>query len=753
MTSDCILHQVSREHLSNKSLVLYFEGKTKDEELMRAMQQAYSHFGCEEQSTGLFEVIYLTAAQTPSEFATSFRHMPWLSLPFTHALRREQLRHLFEVNEEKDAVVLLHMDGSTITRDGKQHMKLAYRCQTALNDKQQENKHQLELTKLIEKERKQLITLEKRLRKGVVARLERCTAQLIKHMRLREFEEFTTEQDADLPPKLRADLAAVEKAVEEAREKLRAIDAASLEQLRTASDAPNAELSVDLRESLEAVGVLFSLKADVSAVQTRLMARGAEAFRERLLGFNKMHVPPTARARLRKFLSGGRSSDPLTTALPSDALRVQSEQSVLATALREWVTALVNFEAVSAEESIAREQNACTPVMQAACECLCDLHGMHTIEDDLRGALLMAGKFEALDPTTVADKVEEDQEVVRLQEQANTLKKFVSLMDQGLKDAVKAVPTLQDSIRNSDFTYSSSEVPGHMAMIMSPQGRASESHAAQNAATSLLKATIWISKPLMLQSGGSQGETRSTSEIIEEASKIFNELVGKIREAVNDTASETIKPAPDVTEAEWTKFSQLIEGIHHSTIQHSYLLTSWHKWANLVSELYRTKSGLIAKRTAAKKAKEQLAAITKQLDDSSADSPFSLALMHSVAQAAKDLGATLTHEALLWVLHRSKGDERVAISLAAAQSSARKVLRVLRDPKLLSSFDVSQVTSAMVGKVRETLKGEAMLKVCNQLDAIDEEAGRLAAARLGSAPSRAIRSSLWRHATMRRSVG
>ena len=43
MTSDCILHQVSREHLSNKSLVLYFEGKTKDEELMRAMQQAYSH--------------------------------------------------------------------------------------------------------------------------------------------------------------------------------------------------------------------------------------------------------------------------------------------------------------------------------------------------------------------------------------------------------------------------------------------------------------------------------------------------------------------------------------------------------------------------------------------------------------------------------------------------------------------------------------------------------------------------------------
>ena len=69
----------------------------------------------------------------------AFRHMPWLSLPFTHALRRDQLRTLFEVSETADSVVLLHTDGTTISRDGKQHMLLAYRCQSAIDEKKSEN--------------------------------------------------------------------------------------------------------------------------------------------------------------------------------------------------------------------------------------------------------------------------------------------------------------------------------------------------------------------------------------------------------------------------------------------------------------------------------------------------------------------------------------------------------------------------------------------------------------------------------------
>ena len=60
-------------------------------------KQAYKQFGCEE-GLGHFEVIYVTAAETQEKFAASFRGMPWLTLPFTHALRREQLRHLFEAS-------------------------------------------------------------------------------------------------------------------------------------------------------------------------------------------------------------------------------------------------------------------------------------------------------------------------------------------------------------------------------------------------------------------------------------------------------------------------------------------------------------------------------------------------------------------------------------------------------------------------------------------------------------------------------
>ena len=107
--------------------------------------------------------------------------MPWLTLPFTHALRREQLRSLFELeNETADAVVLLHMDGTTITRDGRQHMLLAYRCQSAIDEKKNDNDYMKSLQKLIDKERKHLVTLEKRLQKGVVAKLQRSTQLLCK---------------------------------------------------------------------------------------------------------------------------------------------------------------------------------------------------------------------------------------------------------------------------------------------------------------------------------------------------------------------------------------------------------------------------------------------------------------------------------------------------------------------------------------------------------------------------------------------
>ena len=68
--------------------------------------------------------------------------MPWLTLPFTHALRREQLRQLFEVSTLSDTAVLLHLDGSTILREANLYLKLAYRCQMSINNKATESEYE-----------------------------------------------------------------------------------------------------------------------------------------------------------------------------------------------------------------------------------------------------------------------------------------------------------------------------------------------------------------------------------------------------------------------------------------------------------------------------------------------------------------------------------------------------------------------------------------------------------------------------------
>ena len=60
----------------------------------------------------------------------------------------------------------------------------------------------------------------------------------------------------------------------------------------------------------------------------------------------------------------------------------------------------------------------------------------------------MADKFEH-DPAAAADEEVEDEQVAKLHEQANTLRKFVGLMDQGLKESVKALPEAQETIRSS----------------------------------------------------------------------------------------------------------------------------------------------------------------------------------------------------------------------------------------------------------------------------------------------------------------
>ena len=104
-----------------------------------------------------------------------------------------------------------------------------------------------DLAKLIEKERKSLAQLEKRLQQGVVSRLGRVAKQLFAQLRAREVAEFLAE--GGCPDKaLHAELEAAAAAVEVAREGLRALDADALEELRVADSPPSAPV----REAVEA---------------------------------------------------------------------------------------------------------------------------------------------------------------------------------------------------------------------------------------------------------------------------------------------------------------------------------------------------------------------------------------------------------------------------------------------------------------------------------------------------------------------
>ena len=57
------------------------------------------------------------------------------------------------------------------------------------------------------------------------------------------------------------------------------------------------------------------------------------------------------------------------------------EEEAAACVLRAWVEAVVEYDQVSDETSMTVEQHTCTPAMQAACECVCDLFGLQVEPD------------------------------------------------------------------------------------------------------------------------------------------------------------------------------------------------------------------------------------------------------------------------------------------------------------------------------------------------------------------------------------
>ena len=138
----------SKRALDGKVVGLYFEAADKymDEDdsmrskrsmLLEAMKYVHKALGVVNKDgdfdAGEVEFVYLTAASSVSDFHERFSQMPWLALPFTADLRREQLRSLFDATDEADKVVLIGVEGDTITRNGAALLGLAYTLQAAEN--------------------------------------------------------------------------------------------------------------------------------------------------------------------------------------------------------------------------------------------------------------------------------------------------------------------------------------------------------------------------------------------------------------------------------------------------------------------------------------------------------------------------------------------------------------------------------------------------------------------------------------------
>lgn len=134
-------------------------------------------------------------------------------------------------------------------------------------------------------------------------------------------------------------------------------------------------------------------------------------------------------------------------------------------------------------------------------------------------------------PATCIEDSSNDREINRLQEKSSTLKKFVSLMEEGLKSASKDVSKIQDVVKNQlEFQYQFTNVPEFLAYLSTPEGREFESRPMYNTVMALARAMLLISKPSVVQAAGSEGRA-ATEAIVNEIQKSMNDMYSKIGEA------------------------------------------------------------------------------------------------------------------------------------------------------------------------------------------------------------------------------
>jgi hypothetical protein len=702
---------VSRSRLEGKVIALYFrERKSKSVGVVdSALRQIYELY-CGGKGVGL-EVVQVDNSTTMDAFQSSFREMPWLSVPFSHARRRQALRHLFEVQDDSLTVVLLNQEGQVITRDGRKFLELAHTCQLAVEKKKKKRKEIDDETQARDKEQEKLQkeqqALQPALRKIDTTRLKMAA---LKPSEVNEVNQFLTEPAVSEEAQQALDQA--EKTLADARHKLNALSTSELEHARS-TDTPSA----DLKRTVEAVCGMFELRADFCLAQSRLM-RSAEGLRRRLVNFDPSQVPRNAPARLQLFVGGPAPS---------------TEKEPVAAALHSWVVAMLAHDAAAMEAQMCVEEVECSPTMVAACEAVCDLYGLTNVDDDLRGALMLAAAFPDKSETTKETEaaghseaatsehdVAETAQFDALQQKVYRLRQFTSLLKKDIDAAVAAVCTQHESLQTQVERLGDRH--GWMTILSTSAGNGDE---VLTLAITLMLGLVFPDALAKTTDGRTDVMTAASSTVAPVNRSAFDKFMNALRN-IQLEITEARCELQDVA-----TLQSLAEQLEQRYPGHRFQVggstpTYLCDWLIGLTKYHTSMLQLATKKTQLAEMQEELAEAVKAMkaaQDASGAAcgggydAVSATQVKAVQEEAAKQGANAPAERARWALKRTGGNEATSAALLIAQPAARRVLLALRNPSdhlLRTEAELSTVSPQMVRRVRLSFRKDKVRQVVDE---------------------------------------
>ena len=695
---------VSRARIEGRVLALYFRDRKAEgcSALDAAMRNIYD--GYSTGSGSAFEVIQIDVARTPDEFVRAFREMPWLAIPCTHARRQAALRKLFEVDSDEQSlsVVLLNQEGQTITRHGRRLIELAHTCQRAVDKKAKTTKELGTMRKELDKEkaklRDEMTALEPTLAKAHSAKAKMAA---LRPAELREIRDYMAEPVVDEAAQHALD--ATEQRLCDARRLLIALTPAQLDDVRL-TDRPSAML----KQAVEAVCVMLELRADFSLAQSRLM-RATDSLRRRLLHYGPELVPRNAPARLRGYLD---APTPDGTAEP------------VAAALHAWVGATLTHEAASTETKISMEEVQCSPGMAAACEAVCDLYGLSGVDDDPRGALMLAAAFadgsaggegDGGETGEVASADAPAAELDALHQKVYRLKQFLSLLAKEVDTTRAMTQTLHDSV-GSDMERLLDR-HAWMQLLAAP----SKDEVIDLALTMLLE--LIAPDTLTNVADGTTPNVRSIAATTINPSN--RGTFDKFGSTLRNVAGEMAEGRVSVRDfgAMQSYGAQLDERYRTTKFEHGGNMPSYLcKWLVECVKYHGGIVDLTSKSAQLAEMKKELAVAQSALEAATPASGggggvydgVSATQVKAVQEDASKRGAPAPAAWARWALKRTAGDEALATALIVAQPKARLVLAALRDPSsflLATAEELQPISTQTARKVKMNLRKEGVRKL------------------------------------------